>query len=74
MLKAVWVEAAVNGVNDPAVDVCILGTDLQDLLPWCCVLWNAHLIHTFQEHGTMLVHVEHSDVRLCFLRGGKCSA
>lgn len=71
MFKAVWVETAVDGVNDPALAVCILGTDLQDLLPWSCVLWNAHLIHTLQEHGSMLVHVKHSDICLCLLRGEK---
>lgn len=68
MLKAVGVKTAVDGVNDPAVDVCILGTDLQDLLPWSCVLWNTYLIHTLQEHGSMFIHIKHSDVCLCLLR------
>ena len=28
MLEAVWMETAVDGVDQPAVGVCVLGTDL----------------------------------------------
>lgn len=32
-LGAIWVEAAVDGVHQFTVGVCVLGTDLQDVLP-----------------------------------------
>lgn len=42
-LGAVWVEAAVDGVNQLAVVVAIFSADLQDVLPWGGILRNPHL-------------------------------
>jgi len=43
ILEAVGVEAAVDGVDQPAVGVLILCTYLQDVLPGRCVFWDADL-------------------------------
>lgn len=43
VLGAVWVEAAVDGVDQLAVNVRILGVDLQDVLPGRRVLGNPDL-------------------------------
>lgn len=61
---AAGLDAAMDGVDQPAVDVLVPGVDLQDLLPRSGILWHPHLIILLKEFRTMFVHVQHTYVGL----------
>lgn len=61
-LGALWLQAAVDGVHQLTVGICILRADLQDVLPRRGVLRNPHLKHTGTEEDTSQVKKREKDI------------
>lgn len=64
VLQAVWIDAAVERVDEFAVAVSVLSRDVEDVLPWRGVFRYSDLVDGLREHGSMLVHVQHMDICL----------
>ena len=70
-LQAVWMDAAVERVDEFAVAVSVLSRDVEDVLPWRGVFRYTDLVDGLHEHGSMLVHVQHTDICLGDIQTGR---
>lgn len=64
VLEAFRIGAAVDAVKESTTSICIMGTDVKDLLPRGCVLWHSNLVEALQEHGPMLIYIHYLNVGL----------